>query len=145
MKLILLNCAGDLKLYCHKVFSHVTLSIFESQWFECAGRCHDPLLGGIGLITICLNSISTSLFTGKKEMPDTKNENERLPSKKPSVEVQLLFNTIEIKYFVYWTICVQLLLVHSIHNITKVLKTLIVFSVVVKKLFRKVCCFQVLK
>ena len=49
MKLILLKCAGDLKLNCHKVFSHVTLSRFESQWFECAGRRHDPLLGGIGL------------------------------------------------------------------------------------------------
>ena len=66
-------------------------------------------------------------------MSETKNENERLPSKKLLVEVQLLFNS------------VQLVLVHSIHSTTKVLKTLIVFSVVVKKLLRKVCCFQVLK
>ena len=66
MKPILLKCAGDLKLYCHKVFSHVTLSIFECKRFECAGRRHDPLQGGIrlrlkkvGVLCYALYGIST--------------------------------------------------------------------------------------
>ena len=69
MKHILLKCTGDLKLYCHKVFSHVTLSIFESEWFECAGRRHDPLLGGIGLkqplfiTTLAFDSFSIDKLT----------------------------------------------------------------------------------
>ena len=88
MKVILLKCAGDLKLYCHKVFSHVSLSIFESQWFECAGRRHDPLLGGIGLneiINLNLTLVIVLMPIGIKRhtVPHLKSLSKKLGKKEP--------------------------------------------------------------